>query len=166
MIPTNPVELFSPFLPTTYNIPDDDEEHKRFLNEVLCNFADVINDKTIGAYTQSSESFNGQKWSYDVTRKVRNGYQVIARIKSFISQAIPMPIGNINPQWILSHTWGSASLPCTAVGAGDGDYFSFMPMGDSRISYTASDTQLTITTDGSRASYQGYIIFEYIRDGT
>ncbi len=164
-IPTNPIEPFTPFLPVTYDIPNEEDRLHNFLEEELANFADVINDKKIGAYTQNAESINGEKWAYDTTQKVRGGYQAISRIRSFVPQTIPMPIGDINPQWVISHVWGSASKPCTSVGAGNGDYFSFYGQGDSRISFTMSDTTITIVTDGMRAAYQGFIIIEYIRDG-
>lgn len=165
MIPTTPNEDFTPFLPTTYNIPTEEEDFRRFLNEVFCNNADVVNDKKIGGYTQDAESFNGEKWNYDTTKKTRNGYQVIARITSFVPQVIPMPIGNINPQFVITHVWGSASLPCTFVGAGDGRYFSFFEQGDARIQFVMTDTTITITTNGLMAAYSGFIVIEYLRDG-
>lgn len=160
-----PRELFSPFLPTTFNIPEEDDRLKTYLNENLANFADVVNDKKIGAYTEDTISQNGNKFAYDTTKKIRNGFQVIARVKSFINQVIPLPIQDVNPQFIVSLVYGSASLPCTAVGAGDGDYFSFMSAGDPRISFTMNDLNITIVTDGARASYSGFIVIEFIRDG-
>ncbi len=165
MTPTNPQEPFTPFLPTTFNIPVEDDEYRRFLNETFCNMADVINDKTIGGYTESAESFNGQKWNYDTTKKTRNGYQAIARIASFTPQTIPMPVGNINPQFVITHAWGSASLTCSAVGAGDGRYFSFFEQGDARIQFVMTDLDITITTNGLMSGYSGFIIIEYLRDG-
>ena len=164
-IPTNPSELFTPFLSTTYNVPEDEDRIKVFLVDRFSNFADVINDKKIGAYTQSTENFNGEKWIYDTTSKVRNGFQSVARFTSFVSGSYPMPIGEINPQFIVSHVWGSASKPCSSIGAGDGDYFSFMSKGDPRISFTMSDTIITVTATGQMAAYQGFIVIEYIRDG-
>lgn len=161
----NPIEIFTPFLPSTYNIPEDEDREKVFLVDTFSNFADVINDKKIGAYTQSAESFNGEKWGYDTTKKIRNGYQIVVRIKSFVNESITLPITNVNPEFVISLVYGSASLPCTSVGAGDGDYFSFMAQGDARISFTMSDTAINITTDGSRASYNGFIVIHYIRDG-
>lgn len=168
MTPTNPIELFTPFLPTTYNVPKESDQIEKFLVDTFCNISDVVNDKKIGVYTQNTESQNGELWSYDTTKKIRNGFQAIARIPSFVGTTInvSMPIKNINPQFVVSLTYGSASKACSAVGAGDGDYFSFMPSGDTRISYTMSDTTIIITTDGSRAAYSGFIIVEYIRDGT
>lgn len=163
--PTTPQELFTPFLPSTYNIPEEDDRLKNFLVDKFSGFSDVINDKKIGIYVQSAENFNGNKFWYDTTQKTRNGYQAIARFKSFVSGSYPMPIPDVNPQFVISHVWGSASKPCTAVGSGDGDYFSFMAKGDSRISFTMSDTTIVITATGPMASYQGFIVIEYIRDG-
>lgn len=163
--PTNPQELFTPFLPATFNIPEEDDRLKTFLNDKLSAISDVTNDKKIGMYVDKAENFNGEKWHYDTTKKIRNGFQAIARITSFIPQVIDLPIQNVNPQFIVSHVWGSASLPCTDVGAGDGDYFSFMAQGDARIQFSMSDTSLTITTNGTTAAYQGFIVIEYIRDG-
>ncbi len=116
-------------------------------------------------YVQEAENLNGNKFFYDTTSKTRNGYQAIARITSFVPQTIPLPIPNVNPQFVVSHVWGSASLPCTSTGAGDGIYFSFFCEGDSRIQFTMTDTELIITTNGTTASYQGFIFIEYIRDG-
>jgi len=165
MIPTNPQNDFTPFLPVTYDFPKEDDLAAEFICENFARFSDVVNDKKIGAYTQSAESQNGEKWAYDTTKKIRNGFQAIARVTSFVPQVIPMPIGNINPQFIISHVWGSASLPCTSVRAGDGDYFSFFSQGNVRIQFTMSDTLITITTNGTTAAYSGFIVIEYIRDG-
>jgi hypothetical protein len=164
--PTDPSNLFTPFLPATFNIPEEDDRQRIFLNDKLSAISDVVNDKKIGAYTQDTENFNGNKFIYDTTKIVRNGYQAIARIKSFIPQTITLPIPNVNSQFIISLVYGSASKPCSAVGAGDGDYFSFFSRGDARIGFSMSDTQLVINTDGNRAAYQGFIIIEYIRNGT
>jgi hypothetical protein len=169
--PSNPIELFSPFLPSTYDVPNEQDRITSFLEDKLSQFADVINDKQIGVYTQSSPSFNGEKWAYLTTKKIRNGYQSICYIPSFVPQTITVnttpqyPITDINPQFIVTKVWGSATKPCTAVNAGNGDYFSFMSQGDSRISFTMSDTQIVITTDGARAAYSGFIIIEFLRDG-
>ena len=164
--PTNPQNLFSPFLPATYNIPEDEERLRVFLNETLSANSDVTNDKMIGSFTQDTENFSGAKFIYDTTKKVRNGFQAIARVKSFTNGLIiPLPVKDVNPQFIVSHVWGSASLPCTSVGAGDGVYFSFFSQGDARIQFQMTDTTLTITTNGTTAAYQGFIVIEYIRDG-
>jgi hypothetical protein len=166
MTPTNPGAPFTPFIPTTYNIPEEDDRQKIFLQDTFNKFSDVVNDKTIGAFTQDTEEFNGEKWIYDNTRTLRNGYQAIARIKSFIPQTIPLPIGDVNSQFIMTLTYGTASFPCTAVGANDGVYFSFFSQGDARIQFTVSDTQIIITTNGTTSAYQGFIIIQYVRDGT
>lgn len=163
--PTNPREPFVPWIPAFVTVPTDQERTRTFLQEKFSQHADVINDKMIGAFTQSSEEFSGAKFSYDTTKKVRNGYQTFARIKSWIPQTIPMPIGDVNPQWVASQIYGTANLPCTAVGAGNGIYFSFFSQGDARIQFTVSDTQIVITTNGTTAAYSGFIFISYIRDG-
>lgn len=172
--PTNPQELFSPFLPATYNIPEEEDRLKPFLNDKLSGIADVVNDKKIGVYFDNAENFNGEKWGFLTTKKVRNGYQAIAYIPSFPGPltlpvanqiTISNPISNINPQFIITHTWGSASLPCTSVGAGDGIYFSFFTEGNSQVTYTVSDTQIVINTTVDLSTYSGFIVIEYLRDG-
>lgn len=164
--PTNPSELFTPFLPSTYNVPEQDDRIDVFLVDKLAVFADVINQKKIGQYVQSAENFNGEIWFYDTTKITRNGYQAIARIKSFVSGAIPMPIPNVNPEFVITHAWGSASKPCSATGAGDGDYFSFFSEGNSNIQFTMSDTTIVITATAPMAAYSGFIVIEYLRNGT
>lgn len=166
--PTNPQELFSPFLQATYNIPEEDDRLKTFLNDKFSAIADVTNDKKIGIYSDRAENFNGEKWGYLTTKKVRNGYQAIAYIPSFPNagvSTIANPIPNINSQFVITHTWGSASRPCTSVKAGDGDYFSFMNQGNPFISYTMSDTQIVITTTIDLRAWSGFIVIEYLRDG-
>lgn len=164
--PSNPIEPFSPFLPTTYNIPKEKDRIEVFMVDTFADIADVVNAKRIGNYTQDAETQNGCKYAYDTTKKVRNGAQAIARIKSFKTESIPLPIKDVNPQFIISLVYGSASKPCSSVGAGDGDYFSFMSQGDARIQFTMSDTTLNITATAPMAAYQGLIIIEFIRDGT
>lgn len=162
--PTNPSNLFSPFIEATYNIPEEKDRLKTYLNDKLSAITDTLNDKMIGAFTDGVQSFSGGKWSYDTTRKIRNGYQAIFRVTSFVPQVIPIPF-QINPQFIITEVFGSASLPCSAIGAGDGDYFSFYSQSDLRIQFSMSDTQITITTNGTTAAYQGFIILFFIHDG-
>lgn len=162
--PQNPSNLFTPFVPTTYDPPNEEDRLNVFLSEKFSQFAYVINDKLIGAFTDGVQSFSGGKWSYDTTRKIRNGYQAIFRVTSFIPQTITIPF-QISPQFIISEVFGSASLPCSSIGAGDGDYFSFMAQGDARIQFTMNDTQIVITTNGTTAAYQGFIVLFFIHDG-
>jgi len=174
MTPKNPQESFTPYLPTTFNIPEEQDRIRVFLYDRFAQISDVVNDKVIGAFTQNTESINGKKWSYDTTKKSRAGYQAIARIPSFPNTGVlvltltsnpQFPITNINPQFVISLVHGSASKPCTSLGAGDGDYFSFMSQGDSRVSFTMSDNTITITTTVDLSAYSGFLIIEYIRDG-
>jgi hypothetical protein len=157
-------ELFTPFLPSTYNMPEENDRWKEFLGKTFSEFSDVINDKKIGTYLPV-ESLNGEEWGYDTTTKIRNGYQAILRFKSFITGTYPLPIQNITPQFIITHVWGSASLPCSATGAGDGRYFSFFGEGNADIQFTMTDTEIILTASGPMADYQGFIVIEYLRDG-
>lgn len=169
--PTNPQELFTPFLQATYNIPEEEDRLKPYLNDKLSAIADVVNDKKIGLYSDAAENFNGEKWGFITPKKTRNGYQAIAYVAAYPDFAtsatliITNPIGDINEQFVVTHTWGSASKPCSAVGAGDGDYFSFFTEGNSKITYTLSDTQIVITTTLDMSAYSGFIVIEYLRDG-
>lgn len=164
-IPTNPINLFTPFLPSTYNLPEEEDRFSEFIGKTFSEVSDVVNDKKIGSYTQNSESFNGEKWVYDTTKKVRNGYQAILRIPSFVTGTYPLPIRDINGQFIITHVWGSASLPCSTVNAGDGRYFSFFGSGNTDIQFVMSDTGITLTASSPMANYQGFIIIEYLKDG-
>lgn len=170
----NPSELFTPFLPTTYNIPEEEDRHDTYLVDNFSNFADVINDKKIGVYTQASENFNGEKWFYKTTKITRNGYQTIAYIPSFpntttltltLSTVPTFPIKGIDPNFVVTQVWGSASKPNSSIGAGDGDYFSFFSQGDARITFTMSDTQIVITTTVDLTAYSGFIVIQYLREG-
>ncbi len=163
--PTNPSNLFTPFLPSTYNVPEEDDRLKEWLGSTLSQVSDVVNDKKIGTYVPV-ENFNGELWIYDTTKKVRNGYQAILRIPSFVSGTYPLPILNINPQFIVTHVWGSASLPCTAVKAGDGRYFSFFGQGNPDIQFVMTDLSIILTATAPMVDYQGFIVIEYLRDGT
>jgi hypothetical protein len=169
--PTNPMDPFSPFLPTTYNIPQDDDL-KSFLNDSFCRISDVVNDKKIGPYTQTVENQNGEKWFYINTKTTRNGYQTIAYIPSYTNPLVltltsdpQFPIQNIDPQFVITQLYGTASKPCSKVGAGDGDYFSFTNEGNSKISFTMSDTQIVITTTVNLTAYKGFIVIHYLRNG-
>lgn len=175
MTPTNPSEPFTPFLPTTYNIPEDDDRLKTFLVDKFSNFADVINDKKIGIYSQTSENLNGDKWFYISPQVTRNGYQTIIYLpslpnnttKTINQNSVPIfPIPGIDPNFVITQIWGSASKPCSKKGAGDGVYFSFMNQGDARISFTMSDTTIVITTTVDLSGYSGFIVISYLRDGT
>lgn len=170
----NPSELFTPFLATTYNVPEEEDRLHVFLVDRFSTFADLINDKKIGVYTQASENFNGEKWFYKTTQITRNGYQTIAYIPSFpasgtltltLTSTPQYPIANVTPTFVVTHVWGSASKPCSKTKAGDGDYFSFMAKGDPRISFTMSDTQIIIVTTIDMSAYSGFIVIQYLRNG-
>lgn len=166
--PTNPSQLFSPFLPATFNIPEEDDRIKTFLNDKLSAISDVTNDKKIGGYTQDTESFNGEKWIYATTKKVRNGYQTIIYIpalKNNGTTTVANPISKIDSQFVVTHTWGSASKAPSYVGAGDGNYFSFNTLGNTNITYTVSDTTIAVTTTIDLTAYSCFIVIEYLRDG-
>ncbi len=179
--PTEPSNLFSPFLPTTYNYPEEEDRIRVFLTDNFSNFADVINDKKLGVIVNKTETFSGEKWWYKNTKINRNGYQVIAYILSFpnigtLTLTLPnipesavslqdYPIVNVNPELIVTHVWGSASKPCSAIGAGDGVYFSFFSQGDSRITFTMTDIAIVITTTVNLSAYSGFIVIEYLRNG-
>jgi hypothetical protein len=169
--PTNPTNAFSPFLSTTYNIPEEDDSIKNFLNDTFSRFADLINDKKIGTVVQADENFSGGKWFYKTTKIIRNEYQTIAYIPSWIPQTLTLtstpqfPIQDINVEFVITQVYGSASLPPSATGVGDGDYFSFYGAGNPRIQFTMSDTKIVISTDGSTEAYSGFIVITYIRNG-
>ena len=74
-----------------------------------------------------------------------------------------VPIQNLNSNFLMTLCYGTASLPQTST-PGTGDYFSFMAQGDSRISFTVSDTTFTITTTTDLSSYKGVFVFEYIKN--
>lgn len=172
---TNPMELFSPFLSSTYNIPEEEDRLRVFLVDRFSTYADVINDKKIGVISQAAENFSGGKIFYDTTRKTRNGYQTLGRILSYpasgtlvltLTSMPQFPIQGIDPNFVITAMWGTANKPCSAVGAGDGVYFSYMPQGDSRISFSMTDISITITTTVDLSAYNGFIFIEYLRDGS
>lgn len=177
-IPENPSELFSPFLPSTYNIPEDPEGLNQFFGSTLSDFSDVVNDKKIGQYIDSNSLQNGEEWWYKSTKINRNGFQAMAFIPSFPNAGVltltltsdpRFPINNINEEFVVTHTWGDASRPCTNPDntvSGTGDYFSFFSQGDSRISYTMSNKQIVITTTVDMTAYSGFIVVEFLRRGT
>lgn len=165
--PTNPINDFSPFLPTTVNFPEEQERLRTFLVDLFAAYADVVNDKTIGAFTESAQEFDGEKWIYDDIKRTRNGFRWVARVAQYPNTGVlvlPSP-DDINPQFRITHIWGSASKPCSVVGAGDGDYFSFMNRGDPRVIFDMNDLVITITTTLDLTAYDGYIVVEYVRDG-
>lgn len=171
----NPDELFTPFLPSTQNIPEDQDRLNVFLIDNLNLYADVINDKKIGTFVQEKENFNGDKYFYKTTKVTRNGYQTIAFIPSFPPTLIltltsnpRFPIEGIDFDFVVADVIGSASKPPDEPDTltGSGDYFSFMAQGDSRISFTMSNKQIIITTTIDMSKYSGFIKITYIRDGT
>lgn len=171
---TNPSELFSPFLGTTLNVPQNPELLNNFLNNQFSQYADLINQKKIGVYSPA-QNFSGELWYYLTPQRIRNGYQVIVYIASLPNAGVStltltsdpaFPVTGIDPDFVVTQVYGSASKPCTATGAGDGDYFSFMSQGDARISFTMSDTTLTITTAVNLSAYSGFIVVNYLRAGT
>lgn len=177
--PSNPSELFSPFLPSTYSLPEDENKVKEYLGINLSGMSDVINDKKIGQYVDGNSLQNGEEWWYKSTKINRNGFQAMAYIPSFpgplttpvanqlvltLTSDPRFPINDINAEFVVTHTWGDASRPPTTPGTGD--YFSFFSEGDSRITYTMSDNQIVITTTVDMTAYSGFIVIEFLRRGT
>lgn len=176
--PTNPSELFTPFIPSTFNIPEEKDRLNSYLGEEFSNFADVINDKKIGVYAQSAENFSGDKYFYLTTQKVRNGFQTVVYIPSYpntgtltftlnnVNPLLLFPIQRIDPDFVVIQVWGSASKPPTSIGSGNADYFSFFGQGNSKISFTMSDTEIIVTTTQDMTAYSGFIFVSYTREGT
>lgn len=164
-IPTNPINLFTPFLPSTYNMPDEDDRVTEFIGKTFSEVSDVVNDKVIGNFVQDAQNFNGHKYFYDTTKKLRNGFRFLLRVTSFPNTGvlvIPLPIA-INNQFAVSQVWGSASKPPTTPGTGE--YFSFYSEGNARITFVMTDLAVTITTTADMTAYSGFIIVDYILDG-
>lgn len=173
----NPSELFTPFLASTYNLPEEEDRVKNYLSDNLNIFSDVINDKKIGIYALANENFNGEKWFYGSISAVRTGFQTIAYIPSFPNAGImtltltsdpQFPIQDILPRFVVTNVWGSASKPCTSPDNtvnGTGDYFSFYSQGNSNISFTMSNKKIVITTTVDMRAYSGFIVIEYLRNG-
>lgn len=164
-IPQNPIEIFTPFLPSTFNVPEEKERLKLWLGEKFSQVSDVVNDKKIGAYTQSVSSQNGNKFSYDTTSKIRNGFQYLLRIPSFpntSSATYPVP-PEMSAQFAIFQIWGSASKAATTPGTAD--YFSFYGSGNPKITFTFSDLAIVVTTTLDMTAYSGFICIDFIADG-
>ncbi len=151
----NPSEPFSPFLPTTENVPKDQEDLNYFLGDRFARISDVVNDKVIGGYTEA-ESQNGKKFGYINPKITRNGYQTMLRIDSFVTGSFDLPMSILDDDFEMTLVYGTAST--------FGDYFSFMSQGDARIQFTVNATQVNITAMAPMAAYAGFIFFEYIRN--
>ena len=163
--PINPSNDFSPFLPSTYNMPEEQDRISDFVGKTFSELSDTINDKVIGMFIQDSSTFNGHKYFYDTTQKLRNGFRFILRVTSYPNvSTLVLPLPEIfTNQFIVTQVWGSASLPPTTPSTGE--YFSFFSEGDSRITFVMTDTEVTITTTADMRSYSGNIIVDYIKDG-
>lgn len=164
--PSNPSNLFSPFLPSTFSAPEEDDRLKEWVGKTFSEISDVSNDKIIGMFVQDAEGFNGHKYFYDSTKKLRNGFRFLLRVSSYPNTStltIPLPVQFTN-QFIVSQVWGSASKPPSSPGTGD--YFSYYSEGNSRISFTMNDISVIITTTADMTLYTGFLICDYIKDGT
>ncbi len=165
-IPTNPSNLFSPFLPSTYNVPEEEDRRLEWLGATLSEVSDVVNDKVIGMFVENAENFNGHKVFFDSTKKLRNGYRFLLRIKSYPNTGplvIPLPI-IFTDQFSVIQVWGSASKPPTAT-PNSGEYFSFYSEGNSRITFIMTERQVTITTTADMTLFSGIIVVDYLKDG-
>lgn len=163
--PTNPQELFSPYLPAFVSVPEDEGRRRSFLTDQFSAIADVVNDKKIGAYTQSVSSQNGNKFSYDTTSKTRAGFQYLIRIVEYPdtgSLTLDVP-PEMSKQFAVFNVWGSASKPPTTPGSGN--YFSFYSEGNSKITFTFTDANITVTTVGLGTGYSGFLCIDFIADG-
>lgn len=164
-------ELNTPFLPTSIIIPEEEDRLSVFLVDILTDTTYALNNKTIGIFS-SVEKYNGENWNYGSTtaqvKKVRNGFQIIIYIPSLPNTNIlelDQTIRGINENFIMTLCYGTASQLVNSNTSTPGDYFSFMNKGDSRISFTISDTQVIITTTTDLSTYQAYIVMEYIKAG-
>lgn len=163
----NDGQLFSPFIPSTFNIPEEGDRLKVFLVDRFSILSDVVNDKKIGNYTQNVVNYSGNKLTYDTNAKTRSGFQYLIRILSYPAGGVLTfsPPPNLNSQFVVFQVWGSASKPPSAPGAGDGDYFSFYGSGNPKITFTFTDTVITVTTAGLGIGYSGFIVVDFIYDG-
>ncbi len=175
MLNSSPRSPFSPFLPAIYDLPLEGERFKSSMSENLSLFADTINDKKIGAYTNAVSDQNGEKWIYITPKRTRNGFQAMTYIPSLPNAGVlvltratdpQFPVDNIDPNFVITMLYGTASRPCSAVGAGDGDYIMYNNRGDPRIFFDMSDTTITITTTVDMSAYSGFIVVHFLRAGT
>ncbi len=175
--PSNPSDPFTPFLPSTYNIPEEQDRVEIFLQDTFSLQSDIINDKTIGTMVVNNQNFNGEKYWYKDTKITRNGYQTFLYILSYPNTGVitfalddpdpnlAFPITRIDNEFVITLTYGTASKPPSAIGAGDGDYFTFMNKGDTRVSWTMSDTTIVVTTTVDLSAYSGFLVIKYLRNG-
>lgn len=174
MTTPNPSEPFTPFLPSTFTVPEEEDRLTTWLGEKFSQFSDVINDKKLGTISQAVETYNGESWAYKINGINRAGYQTIAYIPSLpntttltigLTGTPQYPIAKVNNQLVITQLYGTASKPPSSTGAGDADYFAYMTKGDSRISFTMSDVSITITTTTDLSAYSGFIVVNYLRNG-
>ncbi len=156
---------FSPFLPSTFNLPEEEDRRIEWLGATFSELSDVINDKKIGMYVQDFFVQNGNKYSYDTTEKVRSGYECLLRVTSFpntgvLTLLLPEPFTD---QFSITNVWGSASRPPTTPG--NGDYFSFYSVGNPKVTFVMNDLSVVITTTTDMTAYSGFIFIEFIKDG-
>lgn len=161
---SNPQELFTPFLSTTFNIPEP-ERIPSFLNEQFANISDVVNQKKIGVYGPY-ENFNGELWYYKTTSIERNGYQAILYLPSLVSGTYPLPIQSIDQNFVITHLWGSCSKPPSAPGAVDGNYASFMTQGNPNVTFTMSNVDIEVIANPGLSGFSAFFVIEYLRAGT
>lgn len=177
----NPVEQFSPFLATTFNIPAEGDRLNAFIEENLANLSDVVNSKKIGTVIDQVSVFNGDLWAYIDPTVFRNGYTAMAYIASYpnattLTLTLPStpasagsvqnyPIPDVNDTFVITDLYGTASKPPSVTGEGDGNFFKFNNQGDTRIFFTMSDDVIVITTTGDYTSYSGFIFISYLRNG-
>ena len=173
--PSNPSELFSPFLPSTVIVPIEEDQLHTFLNDKFNQVSDVVNDKKIGAYTYASPNQNGENWHYKTTSITRNGFQTICFIQSLpnnttvnitLTSSPVYPIPSVGTEFVITMLYGTASKPPSKVGQGDGDFFQYNNQGDSRITFTFTDNKITIVTTTDLSAYSGFIVCHYLQRGT
>jgi len=158
-----PINSLTSYLPTDIILPDDPEELRRILDDLLKKMTDAVNDKEIAHYN-TVELLSGQKWfTSGNPQKFRNGYRKVIDFGALPNSATKSVAHGItfDANTTFTRIYGTATDPV-------GIFALPIPFSDptalnANVSLTIDATNVVITTGINRAAYtKCYVIAEWL----
>ena len=157
-----PTNSLTSYVPSDIILPEDPEELRQELNDVLKKIINALNDKDIAHYN-SIESVNGQKWLDTTDPQVfKNAFRKVIDFGALPNAATKTVAHGItwNPNTVFTRIYGTATRPSTVSIP--------IPYSSSvlaqNILLSVSTANVTITTAANFSVYSTcYVVLEYLQ---
>ncbi len=149
----------SPFLYTSYQIPEDATASSRILTKIVSDIAFRINAREIAAYNLF-ETQNGQRWFPTATSRLRSGFRIVVTgVMAGVGISLPHGIADLGTNCTVTGIRG--------VVQGAGPFVAYpIDHADPAAPIIASVDAVNVNVADPTGSYVGMsatVVLEYVR---